>query len=169
MLKCFLIRLGTGHTLLRDSISHSVICQFIYWHWLDIVLAIVFMLFFSVLISYLASRPNGIVAKLIYGLVIEAEKDLGSKTGQLKKKQVISKVYQQLPVFIRFVVNEATVSTYKDMFLKLVPIMIITLVFCFSGWSNLSSFGMIMFWGLILIAVYNVIVTKTLLKLRENK
>lgn len=67
------------------------------------------------------------------------------------------------------VVNEATVSTYKDMFLKLVPIMIITLVFCFSGWSNLSSFGMIMFWGLILIAVYNVIVTKTLLKLRENK
>ena len=114
MLKCFLIRLGQGHTLLHDSISHSVICQFIYWHWLDIVLAIVFMLFFSVLISYLASRPNGIVAKLIYGLVIEAEKDLGSKTGQLKKKQVISKVYSQLPVFIRFVVNEATVSRLID-------------------------------------------------------
>ena len=114
MLKCFLVRLGPGNTLLRDSISHSVICQFIYWHWLDIVLAIVFMLFFSVLISYLASRPNGIVAKLIYGLVIEAEKDLGSKTGQLKKKQVISKVYSQLPVFIRFVVNEATVSRMID-------------------------------------------------------
>ena len=114
MLKCFLVRLGTGHTLLRDSISHSVICQFIYWHWLDIVLAIVFMLFFGILISYLASRPNGIVAKLIYGLVIEAEKDLGSKTGQLKKKQVISKVYSQLPVFIRFMVNEATVSRLID-------------------------------------------------------
>ena len=114
MLKCFLIRLGPSHTLLKDSISHSVICQFIYWHWLDIVLAIVFMLFFSVLISYLASRPNGIVAKLIYGLVIEAEKDLGSKTGQLKKKQVISKVYRQLPVFLRFVVNEATVSRMID-------------------------------------------------------
>ena len=66
-------------------------------------------------------------------------------------------------------VNEATTSSYKDMFLKLVPIMIITLVFCFSGWSNLSSFGMIMFWGLVLIAVYNVSVTKTLLKLIENK
>ena len=66
-------------------------------------------------------------------------------------------------------VNEATLSTYKDLFLKLVPIMIITLVFCFSGWSNLSSFGMIMFWGFILIAVYNACVTKTLLKLRENK
>jgi len=67
------------------------------------------------------------------------------------------------------IVNEAIVSTYKEMFLKLVPIMIITLVFCFSGWTNLSSFGMIMFWGLILIATYNIIVTKTLLKLRENK
>ena len=114
MIRCSLIRLGQGHTMLQDSISHSVICQFIYLHWLDIVLALVFMLFFGILISYLASRPNGIVAKLIYGLVIEAEKDLGSKTGQLKKKQVISKVYSQLPVFIRFVVNEATVSRLID-------------------------------------------------------
>ena len=114
MLKCFLVRLGPGHTLLEDSISHSIICQFIYWHWLDIVLALVLIAFFGILVSYLASRPNGIVAKLIYGLVIEAEKDLGSKTGQLKKKQVISKVYSQLPVFIRFVVNEATVSRMID-------------------------------------------------------
>lgn len=114
MIKCFLVRVGPDHTLLQDSIAHSYICQFIYWHWLDIVLALVFMLFFGILVSYLASRPNGIVAKIIYGLVIEAEKDLGSKTGQLKKKQVISKVYSQLPVFIRFVVNEATVSRMID-------------------------------------------------------
>ena len=114
MQKCFLVRLGPGHTLLKDSISHSVICQFIYWHWLDIVLALVLITFFCILVSYLASRQNGIVAKLIYGLVIEAEKDLGSKTGQLKKKQVISKVYRQLPVFLRFVVNEATVSRLID-------------------------------------------------------
>ena len=114
MLKCFLVRVGPNNTLLHDSISHSIICQFIYWHWLDIVLAIVLVVFFGILVSYLASRPNGIVAKIIYGLVIEAEKDLGSKTGQLKKKQVISKVYRQLPVFLRFVVNEATVSRLID-------------------------------------------------------
>ena len=114
MLKCFLVSFGPNHTLLQDSISHSIICQFIYWHWLDIVLAIVFIAFFGILASYLASRPNGIVAKIIYGLVIEAEKELGSKTGQLKKKQVISKVYSQLPVFLRFVVNEATVSRLID-------------------------------------------------------
>ena len=103
---------AAGDLPLQDSIAHSYICQFIYWHWLDILLAIVFLLFFGVLLSYLASKPNGIVAKLVYGLVIEAEKDLGSKTGQLKKKQVISKVYKQLPVCIRFVVNEATVERF---------------------------------------------------------
>ena len=58
---------------------------------------------------------------------------------------------------------------YKKLLLNLVPITIITLVFCFADWSNLSSFGMIMFWGLVLIAAYNALVTKTLLKLKESK
>ena len=57
---------------------------------------------------------------------------------------------------------------YKEL-LKLVPIVIITLVFSFTGWENLSSFGMVMFWGLALIAGYNALVTKTLLKLKESK
>lgn len=66
-------------------------------------------------------------------------------------------------------VSEVIVETYKDVFLKLVPVIIATLVFSFAGVTNLISFGMIMFWGLSLIAVYNVVVTKTLLKLKENK
>lgn len=103
-----------GHVPFQDSVAHSYICQFIYWHWLDIALAIVFILFFAISLSNLASKPNGIIAKLVYGLVIDAEKDLGSKTGQLKKKQVISKVYKQLPVCLKFVINEATVSRFID-------------------------------------------------------
>lgn len=82
----------------------------------------------------------------------------------LKLNQTILSKIQKMNM-----VDEATNSTYKDMFLKLVPIMIISIVFCFSGWTNLSSFGMVMFWGLVLIAVYNITVTKALLKLRENK
>ena len=66
-------------------------------------------------------------------------------------------------------VDYVITNIYKEVFLKLIPIIIITVVFCFSGWLNLSSFGMIMFWGLLLIAVYNAIVTKTLLKLKESK
>lgn len=67
------------------------------------------------------------------------------------------------------VVSEATKASYKELFTSIIPIMIITIVFCFSGWTSLSSFGMIMFWGLVLIAVYNIVVTKTLLKLKESK
>ena len=66
-------------------------------------------------------------------------------------------------------VNEAVKSTYKNIYLKLIPVGILTIVFCLSKWESLSSFGMIMFWGLALLALYNVIVTKTLLKLNENK
>lgn len=67
------------------------------------------------------------------------------------------------------VVSEATKASYKELFTSIIPIMIMTIVFCFSGWTSLSSFGMIMFWGLVLIAVYNIVVTKTLLKLKESK
>ena len=66
-------------------------------------------------------------------------------------------------------VNEAVKSTYKNIYLKLIPVGILTIVFCLSKWESLSSFGMIMFWGLALLALYNIIVTKTLLKLNENK
>lgn len=67
------------------------------------------------------------------------------------------------------IVDETVANVYKTVFSKLIPVIIITLVFCFAGVANLSSFGMIMFWGLLLIAVYNVLVTKTLLKLKESK
>ena len=66
-------------------------------------------------------------------------------------------------------VRETVVEVYKKELLKLLPIIIITLVFCFAGWSNLISFGLIMFWGLTLILTYNALVTKTLLKLKESK
>ena len=66
-------------------------------------------------------------------------------------------------------VNEAVKSTYKNIYLKLIPVGILTIVFCLSKWESLSSFGMIMFWGLVLTAIYNVIVTRTLLNLKDNK
>lgn len=79
-----------------------------------------------------------------------------------------------ITLIINFRINQIMLNgindiDYKDLLSKLAPVIIITLVFSFAGWSNLSSFGMIMFWGLLLIAVYNVIVTKTLLKLKESK
>ena len=77
-----------------------------------------------------------------------------------------------LSIIINTRINQLMIQgnvDYKNIVLKLAPIAIIALVFCFARWSNLSSFGMIMFWGFVLIAVYNAIITKTLLKLKESK
>ena len=66
-------------------------------------------------------------------------------------------------------IEEAFNTTYKELAWKLIPIIIIAITFCFSGWTNLSSFGLVMFWGILLIPIYNILVTKTLLKIRENE
>ena len=68
------------------------------------------------------------------------------------------------------VVNKSTVETYKKFFDRIIPICAITIAFCFIKWIPISSFGMISFWGLLMIAVYNVAITRSLLKiLVENK
>lgn len=113
-----------------------------------------FVALFSLLIRYtnVAISIEGIsaiIVVMIINLIINRE--ILSKTKKMN------------------LVNEAVKSTYKNIYLKLIPIGILTIVFCLSKWESLSSFGMIMFWGLVLTAIYNVIVTRTLLNLKENK
>ena len=61
-------------------------------------------------------------------------------------------------------VNKATLETYKKFFDRITPICIMVVAFCFIKWIPISSFGMISFWGLLMIAVYNVVITRYLLK-----
>lgn len=68
------------------------------------------------------------------------------------------------------VVNKATLETYKKFFNRITPICAIVIAFCFIKWVPVSSFGMISFWGLIMIAVYNAVITRYLLKIKiEDK
>lgn len=66
-------------------------------------------------------------------------------------------------------VIDAIKENYKEFFLKLIPICISVIVFCFINWTPISSFGMIMFWGILLIAVYNYIITNGLLRIKADK
>lgn len=61
-------------------------------------------------------------------------------------------------------VNKASVETYKKFFNRIIPICIMVIAFCFVKWIPISSFGMISFWGLLMIAVYNALITRYLLK-----
>lgn len=68
------------------------------------------------------------------------------------------------------IVNKATIETYKKFFVRIVPICIMIIAFCFVKWIPISSFGMISFWGLTIIAIYNAIITRILLKINvEDK
>ena len=60
-------------------------------------------------------------------------------------------------------------ETYKEFFVKIIPVIILVITFCFIKWEPISSFGMVMFWGIALIAVYNSIITNSILKIRAGK
>lgn len=77
-----------------------------------------------------------------------------------------------LVIIINYIIEQKMLEEdleIKEVILDLAPVIIVALVFCFSRWIKLSSFGMVMFWGLALIGLYNITVTKTLLKLKESK
>ena len=60
-------------------------------------------------------------------------------------------------------------ETYKEFFIKISPIIILSIVFCFTNWAPISSFAMVSFWGILLIAIYNAIITSNLIKIKEGK
>lgn len=66
------------------------------------------------------------------------------------------------------IVNKATLETYTKFFVRAIPICIMVIAFCFVKWIPISSFGMISFWGLIIIAVYNAVITRLLLKIKTE-
>ena len=66
-------------------------------------------------------------------------------------------------------VKEGIKESYKEFFMKLMPICISVIVFCFISWTTISSFGMVMFWGIALIALYNYLITATMLKVKAEK
>ena len=71
---------------------------------------------------------------------------------------------------IENVTNKSTSETYKKFFSRIIPICIMVIAFCFIKWIPISSFGMTGFWGLIIIAIYNAVVTRYLLKVKvESK
>lgn len=65
-------------------------------------------------------------------------------------------------------VQIANNETYKEFFIKIVPICITVITFCFINFIPISSFGMTMFWGIALIAGYNVVITNNLFKLKAK-
>ncbi len=60
-------------------------------------------------------------------------------------------------------------NEFLRFFFKVAPIAICSIIFCFMDWIPIASFGMILFWGVVLIIVYNYLVTTSILSILENK
>lgn len=59
--------------------------------------------------------------------------------------------------------REAFKRAMAKFVLTLVPVCIIAIVFTFNSWLPIFSFGMVMFWGIVVNLLYNLAITRTLL------
>lgn len=66
------------------------------------------------------------------------------------------------------VMNESISKTYIKFFNRIIPICIMVVAFCFVKWTPMSSFGMTAFWGIVMIAIYNAVVTNLLMKIKNK-
>lgn len=73
-------------------------------------------------------------------------------------------------MFIRYILSKSDKGlkdiikeSYKRYISIFLPILIVSIIFTFMSWTSISSLGMIMFWGLIVMFIYNYIVIKALL------
>lgn len=57
---------------------------------------------------------KGVVMKMLYALVTEAEKELGGGTGALKLAAVIERIYPKLPVVIKMFVTEKRLQKWIE-------------------------------------------------------
>ena len=56
-----------------------------------------------------------------------------------------------------------TKNVAKKYSLVLIPVIIIALVCCFVNWTSIFSLGMILFWGILISWIYNILISKFLI------
>lgn len=88
--------------------------------------------------------------------------------GYIFINMILTKIKNSKEEMTKEEINKLIKESYKEFFIKIIPICIAVVVFCFTNWMAISSFGMVMFWGIVLIAICN-LVTATLLKIRAER
>lgn len=78
---------------------------------------------------------------------------------------LMSKLIKKLTTSEEMSIGKAMKESYQEFFLRILPICVITIVFCFMNLTPISSFGMVMFWGIFLLFIYHYGVTYSVLKL----
>lgn len=88
--------------------------------------------------------------------------------GYIFINMILTKIKNSKEEMTKEEINKSIKESYKEFFIKIIPICIAVVVFCFTNWMAISSFGMVMFWGITLMAIWNLL-TIALLKIRAER
>ena len=82
---------------------------------IDVILNIVIIaMFVALLLILYKNNKKEVVKKIILALVVQAEKNLGSKTGDLKYAEVMKGLYSALPSIVRILFTEEDINNYIE-------------------------------------------------------
>lgn len=85
---------------------------------------------------------------------------------------VIAMNYAFVKIFLMNLKEKSASQAYnesmKKFYLTIIPVIVVAVVFTLSAYTSISSIGMILFWGIILNALYNFIFTRTVF-VNKNK
>lgn len=83
----------------------EIIVEFVKTHWVTIASVLAVVLFVALVIILWVKGKKGIIYKMLYNFVTEAEKQYGGGTGSIKFAQVMTQIYEKLPAVIRLFVT----------------------------------------------------------------
>lgn len=64
------------------------------------------------------------------------------------------------------IINKKLIKEYISYLAVIIPVIIASIVFSFTNWTAIASLGMVTFWGIVTIFIYNIIITNNLFKLK---
>ncbi len=153
----------TGNQYIYSNITNNILIVFSVIIAIIVVIALVILIIkykkFALLasISYIGFIALYLLIIRYTNVVITAEGIAGIILILVINYLLIQKILTKLTIF----------DAYKEIFNQLIPVIITVIVFSFIKWTSIASFGMTMFWGLILTILYHIVVTRILLE--ENK
>lgn len=80
-------------------------------YWDDIALVVIFVIVMVILVK---NGKKTLVQRIVYALVVEAEKVLGSGTGAEKKAWAIAAIYQRLPYLLRLIFSQKDIESFIE-------------------------------------------------------
>ena len=141
-----------------------------------IVIASAIVLALALIVLVIKYKSKGLLASIsfigfvaIYTLVIRYTNVLVTLNSLIAMGIVVLMNYLFNITILSKLQKEKTINltmkeSYKEFFVKMIPAIIISVAFSFIKWIPVSSFGMTMMWGIVIIAIYNILITRGLIK-----